>query len=260
MLTYGGKVLKYNNKWIGRFASAVLPPLTVRLLFSNPTYNPVTDYKPRQSSFYENGWRPGSVWTRVSSEPNIWDYYCDYVWEDLSDDPYWKLAFGGQFDSTTSGDTYVLDANFGTVWTVEGAFMDCDIVYSVPLDMPNVRDANFLFCGCTLKECPYIYAPILKVAFALFGSSDTQSREGIYNPFSRIVVPYMPLLEAPDAMFYDCKDVSVGMLDAYNYLSALPNLDIPSEASHLSYRTFTRCGVNNPVGTAALAQIPSNWK
>lgn len=127
MLTYNGKVVEYNSKWFDNF----LPIRTARLWFYDTSFNPdVYPYNTR------------GTWTRVSSDPNIWDF--------TKDGNVWSNVFE-YIDNTTAAAAgwEVLGANLTGVTDVSGMFYYCLHLKSVHnLFTPNITKCTEMFYGC----------------------------------------------------------------------------------------------------------------
>lgn len=84
-----------------------IPAKTVRFRFED-------DYDPTSSS-EASLWVSGSTWTRVSSSPNVWDYY-----RDATD---WTREFNNKFNrDNESNGVHVVEANLTGVENLNSAF------------------------------------------------------------------------------------------------------------------------------------------
>ena len=95
-----------------------LPAYTVRFQFDDSAYDPTQ----------ESGWKAGSAWTRVSTSPNIWDYYTG------TDAQPTNSAYQGTFYNKFNN-------NANTV-RVLGAYLP-------PLPSPRPNDGRTFFSACS---------------------------------------------------------------------------------------------------------------
>lgn len=121
MLTYNGKILSYNNKWIEHpvpdFNPLNLPLNTMRVLFKDGA-------TPKN---YEGQYDPSIIWTQLTESPNVWDVYStkwNKSWV-LTDK---KGPMYGQLDALK-----VLGANLEGVTDLQACFMGCSSLDEVCL-------------------------------------------------------------------------------------------------------------------------------
>lgn len=111
-----------------------LPAYTVRFQFDDSSYDPTQ----------VSGWKAGSAWTRVSTSPNIWDYYHNTV--------YWTEEFKDKFNNL-SNTTHVLGCNLsGYIWgsTILRLFENCTaLVDTGLLDVSGMMTIDSMFQGCS---------------------------------------------------------------------------------------------------------------
>ena len=110
----------------------------------------------------------------------------------------------------------------------------------------NVYDMHSMFYRCSSLT-----------SFTLFDTSEVTTAYSMFEFCTNL--PYVPLLNTSklkimSSMFKDCPYVSGGILNLYNQLTT--QQDKPTSYS----LTFSNCGVSSQVGSAELAQIPSDWK
>lgn len=94
-----------------------LPAYTVRFQFDDSSYDPTQ----------VSGWKAGSAWTRVSTSPNIWDYYTGTVHGSIS-------AYTSTFENK-------FNDNANTVHVL-GAYLP-------PLSKTFPNDGSNFFASCT---------------------------------------------------------------------------------------------------------------
>lgn len=119
-----------------------IPPSTIRLKFSDPTYNPSTH------TFYDfTSGNPANIsWRQVSSEPNIWDgcYPPSRSGILLS----WQALFKDTFNDHTNL-VEVVGANFDGVMNLRELFEGCSSLISVAtLDFGTAIDCERMFYAC----------------------------------------------------------------------------------------------------------------
>lgn len=220
MISYNGKVISYNDRWIDipdPYNPLNLPPNTIRCKF-------------------RGGYIPfmGDTQTLVDSNENIWDIYKQ------SND--WSSLFGVNWYLLE-----VLGANTSNVTNMNGIFYHCTSLITVALfDTSNVTNMSYMFHNCTsLTSVP------------LFDTSNvTNMSYMFYYCYSLTSIPLFNTFKVTDTtrMFVDCANVESGALALYQQASTQTN---PPQF-HAS--TFYNCGVATETGAAELAQIPSNWK
>ena len=168
-----------------------LPAYTVRFQFDDSSYDPTQ----------VSGWKRGSAWTRVSTSPNIWDYY-----NSTSD---FQSAVDSKFQDNQNT-VHVLGANISTLYKrAKSMFAKCSSLVSV---------ANIDLSGCTSSDDIFWRCNRL----ASIGSIDCSGSnriEGMFDGCSSLIVsPYLKLkntgtLDA-GSMFYDCINLtSVTLFD-----------------------------------------------
>lgn len=237
MISYNGKVVTYNDKWIGYdpYNPLNLPPYTIRAKFAQGYTPTISDFPtwPR--------YRNADSLTLVNAEYNIWDITMnDTNWNDLFD------AIPG-FDISPFPLLEILGANSTGVTKMGDMFALCPLITSIPLfDTSNVTDMQEMFYDCnSLTTVP------------LFNTSKVTRMEWMFcNCTSLTTVPLFDTSNVTnmECMFFGCTNVESGALALYQQASTQSNP--PTNHPH----TFHYCGYNTPTGRAELAQIPSNWK
>lgn len=142
MIAYNTKVLtSQSGKWLS-FEDPNplnLPPFTMRILFEDLSYDP--------TNAPSGSWKTGATWTRVSSDPNVWDY-CRTTNnpEDWSNE--FKATADGQLGDCR---LHVLGANTTGVTDMSGMFYNTGICSTVLFDTSTVTDmsAMFFYTGTT---------------------------------------------------------------------------------------------------------------
>lgn len=136
MIAYNSKVLTgQSGKWLSYEDPNPLnlPPFTMRILFEDLTYNP--------TNAPSGSWKTGATWTRVSSDPNVWDY-CRTTNnpEDWSDE--FKATKDGQLGDSRF---HVLGANTTGVTDMSAMFYNTGICSTVLFDTSAVTDMSAMF-------------------------------------------------------------------------------------------------------------------
>lgn len=140
----------------------------------------------------------------------------------------------------------ILGGNTSNVTNMSYLFQSCNSISSVSLfDTSNVTNMNFMFGYCnSLLSVP------------LFDTSNVTHIEGFCKCcYSLTSVPQINVSKVTQMSwaFQDCYNVQSGALDLYRAVSSRP-----SSVGHSL--VFRNCGINTEIGSAELAQIPSNWK
>jgi len=261
-----------------------LQPFTVRYQFGNLNYDPTVDYggdwEPSHGyPTWQSWWGYDCYWTRVSTNPNIWDYTINNTnwYRRLTG---WKFNIkrdGPYYDTIVPCETYtILGINATGVLRMQETFYDAGCRYGLPLfDTSTVTTIRDLFRQSELVTLPDLDFSNVEDAGSCFYNCDT-----LRNIPSKISLPkctqigsflyecdgltYLPELELPstitgcDRTFGHCPNVRTGILRAYNYLSSLTITGTQYANGHES--TFYKCGTNTTTGAAELAQVPSDWK
>lgn len=232
LVTYGGHGLVTSNGTglgvhVDPYNPYNLPSGTIRYMFEDTTYDP-TVYATVSNS----------IWTRVSSDPNIWD------WSTL-----YNPALVYRFSSTafgysqTSLRVHILGANLQGLLqpSLVATWRDNPNIVSVRvLDTRTITDFQLAFVGCTnLYEIAGL--PIQGNAFQMFARCTSLRRLPRFETDSVVNI---------QEMFENCRNVESGILDCYDSLIV----------STQHFACFRDCGVDTPTGAAELAQIPSDWK
>lgn len=201
-----------------------VPAKTARFQFSNLSYDPSQNFpywSPEGSSTF--------TWTRVSSNPNIWDYHRESSnWQEAFHcDTYYNYHFGNQ----DTGDIILLDANLYGVTNVDELFSgcqklkearsirntesisrtirmfaSCSSLISVPLfDTSNVNDMHSMF-GVNLQ---HTHGPLI-TEVPLYDTSKVTNMVGMFSYCSRLVS--VPLFDTSkvtlmSSMFCACDNI-----------------------------------------------------
>lgn len=122
--TYNGSPLTYNGNWLSLHvpSPSALAPYTVRFQFTSSVYDPTS---------YQYHWASGGTWTRVSSDPNVWDFtYPRATWGNCfnvglySTLPSCKIIDSNlrdvtHFEDTFYGQSNMTSANLGDLWSLQ---------------------------------------------------------------------------------------------------------------------------------------------
>lgn len=233
--TFNGKGLVTSNGTGWGYTAPVnpynpynLPPMTIRYMFEDPTYDPSV------SSYVR------SVWTRVSSDPNIWDWAQDPQGSQSLDNLFSGDAFG-----QSSLRVHIIGANLQGLSqpSIQSTWYGNPNIVSVHvMDTRTVTDFQSAFAGCSnLYEIAGL--PIQGQAFQMFSGCTGLRRLPRFEASSSVQV---------QEMFGGCRNVESGILDCYDSLRNVPYI--------YHFACFRDCGVDTPTGAAELAQIPSDWK
>lgn len=137
-----GATLKNSNQFdivysdvhvIGNFAGDQYNPLglrpyTFRFQFADTSYNPNS-----------GSWKSGATWTRVSSNPNVWDYHRESA--DYSNE------FAERFNVTN---TSCLGGNATGITNMDGTFADnSKFISTAVFDTSNVTIMSVMFNDCS---------------------------------------------------------------------------------------------------------------
>lgn len=249
-LKYGNNVLHRNGYAVGKIEQPVDPenpynlePYTMRFKFDDGSYDPTNSGET---------WNSGAVWTRVSSSPNVWDYYQGPAGESY-DKVYWQAAFEGHFNS--GGAVRVLGGNlagaknmslsamfrgctrlveFRTVKmgtstkTFSGMFNNCSGLVRVELfDVSHAENGSLtnLFSRCSMLE-----------AIPSFNTQGIRNFDSMLQGASRLIT--LPALDMSSAI------TASHMLDG---TSALTNLPTSLSTGNLqdAYGMFTNSGISS---------------
>lgn len=252
MLKYNGNVIKLSGSWANYVLpyTPTLPSKTMRFEFSDSSCDPTNG----------SGWKSGSVWTRVSSSPNVWDYYRnsdDWSFEFVSNDPIIPTMSGFK----------ILEANLSGVTNMYGA---CLAEY-------QSRDQFFLYC----TEIDNLYVPDINgmvFAFAyelvIDGRGQSNLRSLAFAPGSfengsniscegmccgRLSLQTVPMFDTThvinvNSMFRNCEYVESGALALYEQMVNQTN--VPTYHDNC----FFNCGVETTSGLNENRQIPRGWR
>ena len=282
-LYYNGKsVMLSGTKWVSYNEGPVLPAFTMRFKFAETSYDPTND-----------SWGSGTTWTRVSSDPNIWDY--------KNENTSWGGAFsysnlGSRFSTYDS--IYVLGSNTSQVVSFEEAFHEIPNLVSV--DYMHTESAGtmkkmFYMCNglehvgwmdtSNVTDMSYAFAATFSIGadFPLLDTSNVTDISHMFHASTISVLPpfdtssvvdmsyfcavdsyYMPLIRSIPAFdtshvtnishaFEGCEIVDSGALALYQSAST------QSTPPSITTNCFSDCGIQSQTGLAELQQIPSSW-
>lgn len=236
ILTFNNKILSAGTKWLEQGSSPTppspdpynplgLPPNTVRVRTSNG--NPPSKYK---DTTYESA-------TLVEGTTDVYDVY-------KSGTDFSRLL--GNAGGHNNNVVEVLGANTTGITNMEGMFLYCTVLRTVPLfDTTNVTSMNSMFSNCgSLTSVP------------LFNTANVTNMGSMF--YSCSALTSVPLLNTSKvtgmgSMFMNCVSVESGALALYTQASG----QATPPSNH--YRTFYICGRDTTTGAAELAQIPSSW-
>ena len=233
-LSFGNSVLSFGNYIVGgERTGPTLPQYTVRFKFDDTSYDPTASGET---------WKSGSSWSRVSSEPNVWDYY------HASDN--WIGEFESKFTQSQNY-VHVLDSNFtGVVYTdYPYLFQDCIKLRTAVIR--GAQDASkFSFTGCTnLTSCSVynfrgsaisMFSGCTSLTDCVLGDfAPTSTSQMFNNATSLVTAPDFDCASSSDAthMFY--QGSALTSVPDYNFGLTLTNM----------VGMFSRC--------TSLANVPS---
>jgi len=143
--TTNGTVWSYNGTIVTSLVDSEnpqgIPPSTIRLKFSDPTYNPSTH------TFYVLDTPANISWRQVSSEPNVWDgYYPPYAAGYYTS---WQSMFQSEFNDHTNL-VEIVGANLQGVYRATQLFANCSSLISVAsFDFGSAIECQGMFKNCT---------------------------------------------------------------------------------------------------------------
>lgn len=129
IIGFGGNALVYGGNYLGvPYPVSSLPPKHMHILFTDPSVD-------MNDNHWASWWRRYTgtvVWTQLSSEPNLWDFYYDQDWSGVMhgdymhpDNPFTGSTIHTGYDAAgIPGTMQILDANLEGVTTLSGAFLD----------------------------------------------------------------------------------------------------------------------------------------
>lgn len=151
--TYNGAPLTYNGSWLSLHVPkpSALAPYTVRFEFASSAYDPTLP-------MYH--WASGGTWTRVSSDPNVWDFtYSRTQWHScFKVSPYSTLPSCKIIDAnlrdvthltdTFYGQTNITSVNLGDLWSLQvlnQTFQDCTSLTDFVIgDVGELSSASYI--------------------------------------------------------------------------------------------------------------------
>jgi hypothetical protein len=125
-------------------------------------------------------------------------------------------------------------------------FVQCESLTSVPLlDTSSAETMEAMFMNCYNL-----------LTYPQFNTSNVLTMDSMFancNSLTDITLLNTGVVTNVESMFNHCESVSSNILAFYQQMSTQVN----PPTNHAN--TFLNCGVNNPTGTAELAQIPTSW-
>ena len=244
---YLGSVKVYGSAPPDPYNPLNLPPYTIRVkLQTGATFS-------QQLS--------GRTYTRVSTNPNVWDITRSSSWGSFwgtDDAPKIIEVLGAnslgaigssnrsifnECNNLTSVALY--DTSLST--SMEMMFNRCFALTSVPLfDTGNVTNMSYMVNSCTVLT-----------SVPTFNTSKVTTMEAMFSYCSNLTT--VPLFDTSNVtnmngMFSECRKVRSGALALYQQASS--QATPPTNHSY----TFHNCGSDTSEGRAELSQIPSDWK
>lgn len=279
VLTYNGTAPSVNGYWLKYESNNPLdlPSFTMRFQFSNLSYVPTNE------TWYGEGTK---TWTRVSSNPNVWDY--------TTNNRNWQVRFNNKFNDPDNIVT-VLGANTTRVESFSSCFSNNSSLENLPqFDTSSVTNMSNMFNGASrITTIPlfdtssvtnmmnmFINATSL-VTIPLIDCSSVRNVQNMFSgcsaltelpllDFSSVTYAYgmcnncralrhIPLFNTATWVnvqyaFHQCYNVESGALALYNRMSSQA---VPP-TNHIA--TFYMTGIDTDTGRAELEQIPSDWK
>lgn len=265
------------------YEGAMLPAKTIRFRFSDLSYDPSVSFVPYGDESFE--------WTRVTSNPNVWD--CRVIHTSVASDDVWRRVFAagdepdtdpvhfdsyglivvepGEYDWDPTKTITVVDANLSGVTSLNGAFEGCAQLIAVEKfrGTQDVVDwyATFDTCGSLSSVASFDVSGATELTLTFRGTAIENApalNTSHITDFSAMFVNCdrlreVPLYDTSSAtdvrdMFYGCYNVTSGALALYTQMA---NQATPPS---LHSGCFTDCGRDTQTGAAELAQIPSDWK
>ena len=223
-----------------------LPPMTVRVKLAAGS--------PAPSS-------PGYRVSAVQGQYDVYDVCTEGLW-------------GGHWNNLIThipNTVELLGANTTNVTSMGSMFLGCDLLKSIALfDITNLTSMGGMFAGCTsLTSVPLFDTHNVVdmnsmfqnchslTSVPLFDTSNTTNMNYMFLGCSSL--KYIPLFDTNkvrnmDYMFSTCMNVQSGALSFYHQASTQA---IPPSSHN---KTFFRCGIDSPAGSAEVDQIPADWK
>lgn len=220
-----------------------LPAKTAQFRFSNTSYDPSQNFRAISGE-------PPFTWTRVSSNPNVWNYY-----KDSTD---WSSSFAApsnvnyHFNGQSTGNITLLDANLYGVIELEDLFVNCYNLIKVEnlRNTNSVTNAAYMFAACyNLTSVPLFDTSNVTTMVHMFGNSPQTSRGPSFS-----TIPLYDTSKVTDmsGMFGNCYNlITIPLLDTSNVtnmaamfsdcrkMTSIPNLDT-SKVTSMRW-TFSGC-------------------
>lgn len=275
MLTFGGKVITSNSKWIDK----PIPLNTIRLRYKagvTPVFNKGTgvcidssmnvwDLTYNNTSWYailsaEQDLNPGNVNDQLievlgCNAPSVTDLHrafnrCSSL-KSVKNMRFQNLTQTIWMFAWCSSLKYVETFDTSKVTNMTGMFSDCGLVNAPMLDTSSCTDMSYMF-----SEISSYANPTLET-LPLYNTSNVTNFNAMCQDCKKLKsIPLFDTSKATDVdyMFNECRSVESGALALYNQMANQTN----PPTDHLT--TFKNCGIDTVTGAAELEQIPSDWK
>lgn len=197
--TTNGTVWSFNGSIVTSLVDSEnpqgIPPSTIRLKFSDPTYNPTTQ------SFDSN-----LVWTQVSSSPNIWD-----AWFGPRSSEF-KVSWAGFFYNKFNDHTNIVEvvgANFRGIHNVSQLFEKCSSLLRVGnIDFGDAIVAQEMFAYCpklrTVGDIVILGSPIYDQGGHVTYSVNVYQMFQHCNSLTTVGNIRLDYASSMESMFYSC--------------------------------------------------------
>jgi surface protein len=275
LLSFGGKILTVGGNALSissvdPYNPLNLPPYTIRVKLQNgATFS-------QQLS--------GTTYTRVSTNPNVWDVTRDswssFFWATADASKILEVLGANSLGASGYGNVGLFNAcsNLTSVAlfdtslsnSMEMMFLNCTSLTSIPLfDTSNVTSMYLMLNDCTsLTSVPTFntskvtsmegmlaYCSNLTTV-PLFDTSNVTTMAGMLDHCSKL--ESIPLFDTSkvtnmDRMCADCTEVRSGALALYQQASS------QATPPTIHTQTFSSCGSDTSEGKTELYQIPSSW-
>lgn len=216
-----------------------IPAKTVRFRFED-SYNPMDSSEASQ-------WKIGCVWTRVSTSPNVWDYY-----RNATD---WTREFLNKFNrNNESNGVHIVEANLATVLNLTDTFQ-------------QQSGTNLAAWLGMIKTVSKFYAPDATTMLRSFAGIPYLTSVEITSSAAVTDISRMFMLDRRLEAFPT--DMQTGIVTSADYFGSGCRLVTNALAMYqkLSGQTtppashayaFNNCGIDT-ASAGDLALIPSSW-
>lgn len=228
--TYNGSPLTYNGSWLSLHVPkpSALAPYTVRFEFASSAYDPTLP-------MYH--WASGGTWTRVSSDPNVWDFTYPRAssWNCFSTEQYSRLP-----------SCQIIDANLRDVTGLFHSFLGQSDITSVNLgDLWNLQSITQPFTGCT-SITDFVIGDIGELSSASY--IETNIGDGSFIPSQSSIVRFQ---------IGDCYKDMHWVTDSVHNCPYLESVTIGTQYATTSISTMFKNASGSPHGlTITLGDMP----